>query len=577
MKYFIKKNFTGFEQTFLFFLILSFFLPTFYYSYRYDHLTIYLLTIFYFLHLIFTTIKSKFDISSIKRFCYVNKSSLFVFILISIFILFALFSLLNVTLSNNFNTIKNNGLTSLVITLSNLDNYFQVICITFLSLIFFLSKDREKNINIFLFTTVSLVSLNSLYGLFELLVVNIDTNCNVFFSTKQSLFCSLISSVDRAYSGIEFSNAGIDYIDRAVVDDQIKKEMKSYTFNSSSIGWISLSAGRSSGIFNMPIQAATITGSSLFLLFILYFRNLKENTNRQISFKFFTICFFLLLIGSLIPTSRVTSHLIIPGLLIFIFIFRDKFKFLLKSNLFKFIFLIFLTLLITLGTLRWNGYNNYYTHALRYVNIFCKELAIKCEFEEQIIREKTRIQDNSYAKAKGADAQLDVFNSRSLEGTYNTDQIKILYGIQDNFERKKESPIIKKIKYYIFYLSGGRYGGEISLPLRHVLSEKKFLGFGPITKLTYDQLHYYLLYHTGLISLILFMTILFVLLFQIIKNLKILTSKFFVPTIFIYLIYFLASFGGPIFFMNRINFLFFFMMIFILTEIDKFKTNNNEI
>ena len=73
------------------------------------------------------------------------------------------------------------------------------------------------------------------------------------------------------------------------------------------------------------------------------------------------------------------------------------------------------------------------------------------------------------------------------------------------------------------------------------------------------------------------MTILFVLLFQIIKNLKILTSKFFVPTIFIYMIYFLASFGGPIFFMNRINFLFFFMMIFILTEIDKFKTNNNEI
>ena len=70
---------------------------------------------------------------------------------------------------------------------------------------------------------MSLVSLNSLYGLFELLVVNIDTNCHVFFSTKQSLFCSFISSVD-IYSGIEFSNAGIDGIDRAVVDASKKRD-----------------------------------------------------------------------------------------------------------------------------------------------------------------------------------------------------------------------------------------------------------------------------------------------------------------------------------------------------------------
>ena len=571
MRNFIKKNFVGFEQLLLSLFVLSFFLPNIYQSYRFDHLTIYILTLLYFFNLVIFLFKKKYSISDLKNFLKLNKNSLIFFILASFFIFFVLISLVLGVISENFQTIREAGLVNIKVILSILDNYFQSICIIFLSLIFFLSKEKEKNINVFMSITVLLIAINSFYGLIELFIVLLDENCDIFFSIKQSLSCNLISGVDRQYSGIQFSNAGTDYINRSVVSDQVKNEMLGYVFNSPSIGWISLSAGRSSGILNMPVQGATLAGASIFLLIILYFRNLRENIRYRININYFIVLFFLLLIGSILPASRITSHLIIPGIIVFLFLKRKELKFLIHLKFMKISFIIFLSILIFLGSLRWNGYNNYYTHALRYINIVCEELSINCNFREQIIRERNRVIEKNYLKAKGVDALIQKYNlSGTSEGLHNDDESKILFGYEKINEKQQENTkSFNKFNYYIFYLTGGRYGGHLPVPIDYVIKNKLFFGYGPITKINFDQLHYYLLYNTGLISLILFNLILLFLFFKMITNQKILSPNILLPTIIIYLIYFLASFGGPIYFMNRVTFLFLFMMIFILTEIDK--------
>lgn len=580
---YIKENFKGIDQIIFFLLIFSFFLPTIHFSYRYDHLFIYGLTLITLFRILYIFFKKEKKFFFLKKLFFENKNTITILIIYSFFIFLVILSLFKVLLSENYFEYLNQGITSLLVTLSNLDNYLQPICILFLATIFFLSKDREKNINIFLFSVVLIISLNSIYSLAEVLVVNLDENCGIFYSESQSYFCNFVSYVDRSYSGIEFSNAGGDYIDRSNETVSNKNQMLGNIFNSSSIGWISLNAGRSSGIFNMPLQGSSASGITLFFLFILYFRNNKIDNLNSLSDKFFITLFFLILIGIILPTSRVTSHLTIPGLIIIFIILRKDFKKFTIQNYFKYCLILFLMIFIFLGTLRWNGINGYYTHVIRITNIACKEFSLDCKFPQQILREKARVFEKNYALSKPVKIQQEIFvkkNNTSLEGSYSNEQIVTLYGLQEKDmeeEEKVSSDFKKKIRYYIYYLTGGRYGGTFTIPIKHVLDQKKYFGFGPITKLNFDQLHFYLLYHTGLVSLFLFMLILITILFIIIKNRNILKNQnIFLPTIFGFFVYFLASFGGPIYFMNRVNFLFFFLIVLVLSEIDNSKNKIND-
>lgn len=578
---YIKENFKGIDQIIFFLLIFSFFLPTIHFSYRYDHLFIYGLTLITLFRILYIFLKKEEKIFFLKKLFFENRNTITILIFYSFFVFLALVSLIKVLLSGNYYSYLNQGLTSLLVTLSNLDNYLQPVCILFLATIFFLSKDREKNVNIFLFTVVLIISLNSIYSLIEILVVYTEETCGIFHIENQTYFCNFISYIDRSYSGIEFSNAGGDYIDRTNETDFNKNQLQYNIFNSSSIGWISLNAGRSSGIFNMPLQGSSASGITLFFLFILYFRNNKINNLNSLSDKFFITVFFLILIGIILPTSRVTSHFTIPGLIIIFILLRKDLKKFMTQNYFKYCLILFLMIFILLGTLRWNGINGYYTHVIRIANIFCKELSIDCKFPQQILREKARVSENNYALSKPIEIQQEIFRKKSntsLEGSYSKKQIVTLYGLQEkSVETKKTSDLLKKVRYYIYYLTGGRYGGSLTIPIRHVLDKKKYFGFGPITKLNFDQMHFYLLYHTGLISLCLFILILITILFIIIKNRNILKNQnIYLPTILAFFVYFIASFGGPIYFMNRVNFLFFFLIVFVLSEIDNNKNKIND-
>jgi hypothetical protein len=657
MSNFFKKNYIGFEQIILFLFVSSFFFPTIDFSYRLDHLSAYLLAIYSFIIALIFLIKKKND--SIKNIIFENKILFFFFAFYSLFIFFVIISLFKALFfSENIDIIFNEGHSSIIVILANLDNYLEAYAIIIVGMFFFLSKEREKNFDVFLLSIVLIFTINAIYGLFELYVYLLDRNCTIYLNPEQSSFCSFISFIDRSFSGVEFSNAYVDYNSRAIGDDGAETITNStpLLMNSTSIGWLALSAGRSSGILNMPIQGGTGAGIAIFLLFILYFRDKESLFREKLNNKFFVTIFFILLIGVIIPISRITSHITIPGLLIYLIIANNNFKEIASKNYSKFCLILFLMILIVLGTLRWNGFNGYYTHVLRYAQIYCHIASLKCNFPEQILRERTRVDGNSYAIAKNIinDSQLLIIpknisaqkekkeialykkkdGSRTLTDSNIAEidlkikkikkelqkilevietipkeklidlykeirKYEVMFGVEDNnIDNTVENIVINReliklkitnliliekkigqefvvnkrsleIKKYIFHLTGGRFGGETTVPIKYVLKEKKYFGYGPITNHGFDQLYTFLFYHTGLIALVFYMLIITTIFFQIIKNREIFKNqKIMTPIIIGNLIFFLASFGAPIYFINRINFIFFFLVIYILSEVD---------
>jgi len=647
-----KKNYIGVEQIILFLFVSSFFFPTIDFSYRLDHLSVYLLAIYSLIITLIFLIKKKNDL--IKNIIFENKILFFFFVLYSLFIFFVIISLFKALFfSEKIDIIFNEGHSSIIIILANLDNYLEAYAIIIVGMLFFLSKEREKNFNVFLLSVVLIFTTNAIYGLFELYVYLLDRNCTIYFNPEQSSFCSFISFIDKSFSGVEFSNAYSDYRSRAIGDDGAEMITNSVPLlmNSTSIGWIALSSGRSSGILNMPIQGATGAGIAIFLLFILYFRDKESLFREKLNNKFFVTIFFILLIGAIIPISKITSHITIPGLLIYLIIANNNFKEIASKNYSKFCLILFLMIFIVLGSLRWNGFNGYYTHVIRYAQIYCDIASLKCNFPEQILREKTRVVENVYARAKNIidnkdlliitknisnekKKEITLYKKKDGSQTLTNNDIALvnfeikniikelqkileeietipreklininkeiskyekMFGVEDNsienivinrefinqkiinlinIEKKIEQEnLVKKkslkIKKYIFYLTGGRFGGETTIPIKYVLNEKKYFGYGPITKQSFDQLYSFLFYHTGLITLVIYMLIITTIFFQIIKNREIFKNqKIMTPIIIGNLIFFLASFGAPIYFANRINFLFFFLVIYILCEVD---------
>ena len=668
MSNFSKKNYIGFEQIILFLFLFSFFLPTIDFSFRFDHLSVYLLAIYFSIIALIFLIKKKNDL--IKNIILENKILFSFFVLYSLFIFFVIISLLKVLFfSENIDTIFNEGHSSIIFILANLDNYLEAYAIIIVGMFFFLSKEREKNFDIFLLIVVLIFTINAIYSLFELYVYLLDNNCTIYFNPEQSSFCSFISFIDRSFSGVEFSNAYSDYKNRAIGDDgaEIITGSTPLLMNSTSIGWLALSAGRSSGILNMPIQGGTGAGIAIFLLFILYFRNKESLFRKKLNNTFFVTIFFILLIGAIITISRITSHITVPGLLIYLIIGKNNFKEIISKKYSKFCFILFLMILMILGSLRWNGFNGYYTHVLRYAQIYCHFASLKCNFPEQILRERTRVEENTYATAKNIindkrllmipknisiekkkkeialykkkDGSQTLTNSNIALVNFEIKKIKKelqkileeietiprekliniskeiskyekMFGVEDNsiydtaednsieniiinrelikrkiinliiIEKKidQENLVNKKslkIKKYIFHLTGGRFGGETTVPIKYVLNEKKYFGYGPITNHGFDQLYTFLFYHTGLIAVVFYIVIITTIFFQIIKNREIFKNqKIMTPLIIGNLVYFLASFGAPIYFINRINFIFFFLVIYILSEIDTKRINN---
>jgi len=575
-----QKNF------FLSIFVISFFLPNFDLTIRADHFAVYIFLLISFFYIFLGSFNLKIATIFVKNNNFiVIELFLFILVIICLFL-----STINFIFTPDlFEPLLKNKI-NILSALAVLDNYLLNISI-FVLCFFFFYKDTDEIFNYFAHLIIILLCINSVYSLFEIIVVNLDENCSVFRNSKQSVFCTIIAAIDVSYSNPSFSSAILDYIERSNHSFQVKKELLHVGTNSTSIGWISLTAGRSQGIFNMPIEGAVINAGGLLLLFILFFLD-KKNKLEKISEskkKYYCFAFFLLLLSSILCVSKITSHFTLPAALFLILLNRKELKFIISSKYFKFSAAVFFLVLILLVNLNWKGYNHYYNHALRYLIILCDVTKTTCKFPAEIIDSKESIAANEVGNlAKKIDFEKIFLETKTILPNHN----KIFQAYLDKkknmieSETNKESFVDKNysksfyenILVYLNYLSGGRHGSIDPFSITILKQTGSILGYGVLIQESFDQMKNYLVFYSGQLSYYLY------LIFEIIPfYLFILYKKKFKNTpikiilIFIFSLYLLASLGGPIYFMNRVSVIYFAALVYFLLKLKIIKNSKSNV
>ena len=137
MKFFLKKNFNSIEQYLIFLLIFSYFLPTFYLSFRFEHIILYGVSIYFFFKRVFN--KNYYNILLKKKY-------------LVIFIALNLLVILGVLISATRSTLIINekdfvfSIKNFFSFLSVMDNLIQPVLLIFISTFFLISKEKKKKI-----------------------------------------------------------------------------------------------------------------------------------------------------------------------------------------------------------------------------------------------------------------------------------------------------------------------------------------------------------------------------------------------------------------------------------------------
>ena len=593
MKFFLKKNFNSIEQYLIFLLILSYFLPTFYLSFRFEHIILYGVSIYFFFKRVFN--KNYYNILLKKKY-------------LVIFIALNLLVILGVLISATRSTLIINekdfvfSIKKFFSFLSVMDNLIQPVLLIFISTFFLISKEKKKNIGCILFLLISFGALNVLYAFFEFVVIYSDKFCGIRIAIEQSRSCNFIAIIDSVYNAGLYSDVTADFIFKARTDPNLLKLNLSETdrlaaiqaifyVNSNSVGWISLvNADRLSGIFNMPIQAAIIHGSCIFLT-IAFLKYEQDIFKRNKLFKHYIyIIFFLNVLGSIIPASKVTFYCTIPLLIFIYFFFRNEMNFFWKKKLFNYYFCILIIIMIALGAARWNGYNLYWSQVVKILQVpFSETIKTRgISIPEQIINDRARtdakkrfnidtaIKYEDYEVSKKNFLQ-DKFNQNQINdyivrkqnisesikiNKSRVEQVRELLKKFDNLEYKNSKESYNKISnfnkytddneilFLLHYFTGGRLG--IEPPEINLLKKvAPIFGFGPLFHINFDNLHYYLLFNGGYFSLLLFNFGLIFIIFFIFIIKKSTSQNFFsINYLCIFLIFLVASLGAPSYFLN---------------------------
>ena len=330
MKQFLKDNFKDKYSFLLLFILACFFLPSIKYSIRTELIVIYSLSAYFFFKYFFN-----------KKF-YENFLNSFNIIFLGFLILYGAAILASITynfFSTEFNIINNKF--PLLKFLSSTDNFVQPIAIIIVSIFFIRYNENKSYINLFFFIIVILAGLNGLYAFLEVKIFQSD-GCGIVYSPKQSIFCDIIAYLDLLYAGEQFSFALDErIIDLEAVNANLKidnKELLSLSdkaailqeitknFNSTTVGWLSLSSGRSSGIFAMPIQAGLFHSCAIFIFFFFYKKNYEYFLNYKFFNIFIIIIFNFILVGAVLSVSKVFSFITLFLLVLNFFIFKKNIK-----------------------------------------------------------------------------------------------------------------------------------------------------------------------------------------------------------------------------------------------------------
>jgi hypothetical protein len=595
MNFFLKKNFYFIEQYFIFFLIFSYFLPPFYLSFRFDHIILYGASIYFFFKRTFN--KNYYNFLLKKKY-------------ITIFVILNLLVILGVSVSAIRSIIIIDSNLNLSIKyffsfLSIMDNFIQPVLLIFISTFILRSKEKEKNIRCILFFLILLGGMNALYAFFEFIVIYLDKFCGINRHIEQSVSCNFIASVDSIYNRGLYSDVIAELSFKSLADTNLSKLNQTdklaainsiYSINSNSVGWVALvNADRLSGIFNMPIQAAIVHGSCIFLT-IAFIKNEEHLLKGNKLFKHCIYIIFLLnVLGAIIPASKVTFYFTIPVLIFFFFVLGGEISFFLKKKVFFYYFLILVLIMSTLLSMRWNGYNLYWSQIIKIFQVPFNEV-IKTRnifIPEQIIINRARYQSSLNIKTQDQTETIYRFTDYDLskQNFKNEKYKKYLENlnniskknIHDNFRADMSRPeqvleLLKKFNYlnmknldnntkensnyytytnkndnFLFimhYFTGGRLGIEpIEINLLKKISP--FFGFGPLFHINYDNLYYYILFNGGYFSLLFFIFTLITVFFYLSKKFffseDTMWFNIYLINFFIFLI---SSLGAPSYFLN---------------------------
>ena len=584
MKTFLKINFNSGEQYLIFFLIFSYFLPPFYLSFRFEHIILYSTSIYFFF-------KRAFD-KKYYNFLLKNKY-IAIFIALNLLVILGLLisTFRSLTVINSSNPSIN--LKNFLSFLSVMDNFIQPVLLIFISTFFLISAEKKKNIRCILFLLISFSAVNVLYALFEYIVILEDKYCVISVHLKKTASCDFIALIDSIYNAGLYSDVLPEYIEKIKTDinftklnasDKLAAVESFYYINSNSIGWIALvNAERLSGVFNMPIQTATIHGACIFLT-ILFLKNEQDILKKNKLLKIYIHIIFLLnVIGAIIPASKVTFYLTVPALIIFLFLFRNEINFFFKKKLFIY-FLIFIMINSFLIANRWNGYNLYWSQIAKLIqtvsglttlnNFSLPEQIIfnrssnysdiklnkyesydqtKKRFEEEIHKNNANkiFLINKFRFEK--DYKLDHSRSKQIDDLLKTfGQINMN---QFNNLTEKNSKLgfgeaKNNFSFLIHYFTSGRLGIE---PIEIILLKNvsPIFGFGPIFHINYDNFYYYTLFNGGYFSLSFFILGLIIIIYSIFKNKNFSKEKFFtVSYLMVFLIFLVSSLGAPSYLLN---------------------------
>jgi hypothetical protein len=586
MNFFIKKNFNSIEQYLIFLLIFSYFLPPLYLSFRLEHIILYGASIYFFFKRTFNKNYYKFLLK--KKY-------------ITIFIVLNLFVILGVSVSaaRSIIIIDSNLISSFKYFfsfLSTMDNFIQPVLLIFISTFILSSKEKEKNIRCILFFLILLGGINVLYAFFEYTVIYLDRFCGIGKAIEQSASCDFIALVDSIYNSGLYSDVIKELNHKLQSDPNLFKLQLSdkqaaleatYFINSNSVGWLALvNADRLSGIFNMPIQAAIVHGSCIFLT-ILFIKNEEHLLKKNILFKHCVYIIFLLnVVGAIIPASKVTFYFTIPVLIFFYFFLSNEISFFVKKKVFFYYFLILIMIMSILAATRWNGYNLYWSQIVKLIQVPLSEtIKIRDIFiPEQIIIDRHRMyskskidrfKDYEISKENFKEEKYTNFLNTSKEtftkNTFNDYKINKSRSEQlqeflqkfnylnkenlDNNTKKNSNHYIysKKSDDFLFimhYFTGGRLGIEpVEINLLKKISP--IFGFGPLFHINYDNLYYYILFNGGYFSLLFFISTLIIIIFYLLKNINFSEDKFMFNIYLInFLIFLLASLGAPSYLLN---------------------------
>ena len=246
--------------------------------------------------------------------------------------------------------------------------------------------------------------------------------------------------------------------------------------------------------------------------------------------------------------------------------------------------------MIALGAARWNGYNLYWSQAVKILQVPFSEI-IKTRgisLPEQIINDrartdaKKRLNIDTAIKYEDFEVSKKNFLQDKLQQNIINDYIIHKQNISESFRINKSrieqvQELLKKFDYLenksseknynkisnfnkhnevgeilflLHYFTGGRLG--IEPPEINLLKKiAPIFGFGPLFHINFDNLHYYLLFNGGYFSLLLFNLGLILIIYFIFLSKKFTNQNFFkINYLCIFLIYFVASLGAPSYLLN---------------------------